>query len=42
VNLDEPVHEDRPHGPLNLGLVVHVVWVWRHLDLRRKISKKSR
>ena len=27
VNLDEPVHEDGAHRPLDLDLVVHVVWV---------------
>ena len=27
VHLDEPVHQDGAHRPLNLDLVVHVVWV---------------
>ena len=33
VHLDEPVHEDGAHRPLDLGLVVHVVGVREHFDL---------
>ena len=33
VDLDEPVHEDRAHRPLNLSLVVHVVRVWHQAAL---------
>jgi hypothetical protein len=36
VNLDEPVHEDGAHGPLDLGLVVHVVRIRQHLVLQRE------
>ena len=42
VDLNQPVHEDRAHRPLNLGLVVHVVGVGEHLGLRWEVSKCGR
>lgn len=34
MNLDQPVHQDRAHRPLNLGLDVHVVRIGQHLVLK--------
>lgn len=39
VDLDEPVHEHGAHRPLDLGLVVHVVGVGQHLDLRDAVGQ---
>lgn len=36
MNLDEPVHEDGAHGPLDLGLLIHVVAIRKKLDLRAR------
>ena len=33
MDLNEPVHQDRPHGPLDLGLHVHIVRVRKKVVL---------
>lgn len=33
MNLNQPIHKDGAHRPLDLGLVIHVVWVRKHADL---------
>lgn len=41
VDLDQPIHEDGAHGPLNLGLIIHIVRVRKHLDLLARIVSKG-
>lgn len=38
VDLNQPVHQDGTHGPLNLGLHIHVMGIWLHLDLKGNAS----
>lgn len=33
VHLDQPIHEHRPHRPLDFGLVVHVMRIGKHPEL---------
>lgn len=36
VHLHQPIHENRPHGPLDLRLIVHVMSIRQHFNLDAK------
>lgn len=39
MDLNDPVDQDRTHGPLDVMLEVHVVRIWAHAFLGRKVSQ---
>lgn len=39
MDLDNPIHKDGSHGPLDLRLIVHVMSIGQHFDLEDCVSK---